>query len=139
MLKIDNLVHEILEAMTTVEPVPGLPGVVEYAAKSGSGLTIDVIYGGVPNTGYAVSLAGYEVNVAANVLPLALRQYIRAYMPLLEKYWLGLWEKDGRIYLDVTTIEESFEEALKLARENKQIAFYHLDTDTTHFTADYRA
>lgn len=137
MLKIDNLVHKILEAMTTVEPVPGLPGVVEYATKSGSGLTIDVVTQEVPYTGYAVSLAGFEANVSPNALPLALRQYIRAYMPLLEKYWLGLWEKDGRIYIDVTTIEDTFDEALETARINQQIAFYHLDTDTTHYTADY--
>lgn len=125
--------------MTTVETVPNIPGIVDYTPKPNSGITIDVITHEQPRSGYAVSLAGYEVSVSPNVLGLALRQYIRAYMPLLEKYWLGLWEHNGRIYIDVTTIEETFDEALKTARQNKQLAFYHLDTDTEHTVANYSA
>lgn len=139
MLKIDLLIHEIIEAVARVEPIPGLPGVVEYTTKPDAGITIDIVSHERPTSGYAVSLAGYEVKVSANTLPLAARQFIRYYEPLLAKNYLGAWTENNKVCLDVTTVLDSFGEALEAARINQQRAFYNLSTGKTYFTADYSA
>ena len=139
MLRVDNLIHEIMSAVVTVEPVPGLPGVAEYTPKPNGGITINVVTHEQPRSGYAVSLEGYETKVSANVLGLALRQFIRYYSPTIENYYLGAWVEDDKVCLDITTVVDSLDEALDLARINKQRAIYHLDTNTTHFTADSSA
>ena len=64
-----------------------------------------------------------------------LTSYARDKSDLLrrKKAHLGAWwdEKTDNLFLDISLVVDDLEEAKQLARENDQLAIYHLDTGET--------
>lgn len=135
MFKIDLLIHDLIEATTRVEMIDGLPGIVEYFPIENSGLTVDVVTREQPKNGYVVGLEPYSTDIGPSALGIGIRAYIRQYANILTSpnYYLGIWACGGRYYLDICKIVDTYKTAYVLAEKNNQIAFYHIDTDATHY------
>ena len=97
-------------------------------------------------SGYAVSPYPHAERIVTNRTLTAadLADYLADYADLLTRpnHCLGVWTNDGSdtdtdttgIYLDVSIIVPDADTANRIAADHDQIAFYHLDTDTTHLT-----
>jgi len=89
-------------------------------------------------SGYAVSIDKSSERVFDELTEDNLEDYIREFWDdlTLEGRHLGGWynKADNKIYLDVPIIVDDFDTATRLASENDQIAFFHLDTFTEYQT-----
>jgi hypothetical protein len=50
----------------------------------------------------------------------------------LAAHYIGGWTKDGLYYLDISIPVEGYEQAMKVARQNRQETIYHPATDTVY-------
>ena len=41
-------------------------------------------------------------------------------------YNLGGWINDGKLYLDISVVYDNEEEAIRMAKENKQLAYFDI-------------
>jgi len=98
--------------------------------KSG-GTTISV-FGKVPKKGYALSIyKGRELKVPAKqITSKHFKDYIKSNKDVLSQkdHFVGSWHNtdDGYVYLDVSVVKNNLDDAMKLARENKQLAVFDL-------------
>lgn len=82
------------------------------------------------NTGYMVSLAGYEKQLKIDSLAL---NEVNKYLLLAKKLkaYCGLWIDNGVLFLDISIRVNDLKLAKSLAIKNKQLAIYDLATATT--------
>ena len=85
------------------------------------------------NSGYMVSLAGYEKKLKIDSLAL---NEINKYLSLAKKLkgYCGLWIDNNILYLDISIKVNNLQLAKSLAIKNNQIAIYDLATATTIYT-----
>lgn len=76
------------------------------------------------NTGYMVSIKGKELQVPKDnikALRIALKCYI---LDTPKPYYIGAWVDNGIVYIDNSLRVTTKKEALKIAKENEQLAIY---------------
>lgn len=106
--------------------------VVEQTRKPGGGSTTNLKTGKSPTEGYSVSpYKDREWKVPEDKFGIhTVDAYIEQNADLLslENHHLGTWNNkdDKNVYLDVSIIESSLEDAKRVARENNQLAIYGL-------------
>lgn len=90
-----------------------------------------------PDTGYMVSLQGHECKLPI-LDTLGVVQYIKDVSERLitDECYIGSWfnEQDELWYLDVSVQVDNLEEAFRIARENKQIAFWDCERKVLKYT-----
>lgn len=114
-----------------------LQNVTSRILKDG-GITYDCRGQVQVRSGFAVS--PYKRN--ERVIPMAefghqsVRQYVEdnAGLLILRDHYLGAWIDGSSVYLDVAVVVSSMDEARETARAASQLAFFCLDTFTTHET-----
>lgn len=103
------------------------------------GCTVNVFTGISPSVGYAVSIypeceRRIESHDAA-ILSEAIAAYIVEFSDILRSAvnCLGTWDnpEDCLIYLDISAVYQSLEDAIRIGRENSQIAIFDLSTFET--------
>lgn len=113
-------------------PKPAPKGVLHSMLQPDGGFTYNVLSGHQPKVGFALSIHPDrgEVVDAKDTNVVALAKYTAKNWDLLSKKgnYLGGWHNpdDGRVYLDVSTVVKTAEEADKLSREAKQLAYFDL-------------
>lgn len=84
--------------------------------------------GDVPTDGYMVALEGHEETYPVELFcPEVLSGYVARHFDVLTgtgAVYLGAWQSDGLVYLDVSECVPSLAKALFLARERKQLAVW---------------
>lgn len=87
-----------------------------------------------PTTGYMVSLSGYETifEDTPNWRGLALDILKKLTLADTKDYplYIGGWYDNGHYYLDVSRNMSDYEEAMRFADENNQLAVYDIANDT---------
>lgn len=108
--------------------------------KSAGGFTHNLLTGSDESHGYAVALPGHEGVLPGHASSSDIAAYAKKHLKELsnKQARLGGWYngEDGKTYLDVSHVHGGFNEALKKARDNKQIALYDLDTGNEYHTLD---
>jgi len=108
-----------------------LKDIKEYI-KENKGITLDIntMKNTTINTGYSVSLAGYETkekNIDKTME--IVKDYIKAVKNLNKNnLFVGVWydEKTQYYYIDISMIINKRREAERIAKDNKQLAIYDL-------------
>ena len=100
-----------------------------------SGLTLNIKNGTefIADTGYMVSLYGHEETHSVYSLTIDdIRTYIFAnFYPLRKsRHFFGMWRNLDKVYLDVSVYVPTFEDAVRLGRENNQLAIFDLANKT---------
>lgn len=102
-----------------------------YKYHTGEGTTQRVTH----TTGFYVSLHGFETRVPAIRMstPYVVSEYCKrhAFELSIPGNYLGIWTDDGTTYLDVTLHVKGRQDALDLARANKQRAIWDIANGTT--------
>ena len=74
---------------------------------------------------YMVAIAGYEVIIPVEEFNGSVVELYSKYsMPRIINATLGTWVHNNNVYLDSSIAFSSLEEALKVAKENNQIAIF---------------
>lgn len=105
------------------------------------GATFNLVTGTSPTTGFVVSERGFELKlklfgpvINRDILISAIvREFIRENGMELNspENFLGGWIDDGELFLDISRVYDNEHDALRIAVENGQKAYYHIDTDKT--------
>jgi hypothetical protein len=111
------------------------------------GFTYNPRKGTHPNKGWVVSFAhGEQTYKADDFTAKELTKYMKRYKHVLQQQtktpvYFGGWvdRKTGKIYLDVSTVVPSKDEAMALGQRYDQKAIFHLDTFTTHYLEEAQA
>jgi len=110
------------------------PSLAERLQKEG-GFTYSVISKRSPKEGFVVSAHPEREQVmdASKLRPDMLRQYVKENRDLLTKpgNYLGGWLDGDKVYLDVSTVVESKQEAVRLGKEHDQIGVYDIKAGET--------
>jgi hypothetical protein len=88
--------------------------------------------------GYMVSMKGQEVSMLHGLFGVGqLHSFIKDKSELLLApfHYLGAWEFGGKIFLDVSQMWVSFDEAIRTAKENEQIAMWDCKNKRNVFMA----
>jgi hypothetical protein len=110
----------------------GLAGLLHDVAQPDGGFTYSPLSQTKPITGYALSVyKGREQALPlSEVTPQALARYTKANWDLLsqENNYLGAWHnpENHQVYLDISTVVKSPEEAERLGRQHQQLAYFDL-------------
>lgn len=97
-------------------------------ATSNGGFTYNPLYGATPQRGYAVALQGYgKIYEPGAVTIDDLREYLRESGEQMKDpaRYIGGWINDGKLYLDVSIVLPTEEEARKTGRMNDQTDVYN--------------
>lgn len=89
-----------------------------------------------PNHGYMVSIKGHETKVNASgkkSFQYDIAQYIKSKADILisgitDDKFIGAWIDNDYLYLDVSILVDSETEALQIAKENNQLAYFNNET-----------
>lgn len=97
--------------------------------NNGATLTSDLDNATIDN-GYMVSLAGYEIKTTIELLS---SEMLKEYQSIAKQHnaFVGLWLDNNELYLDISVNIKDKQQALKMARDNKQLAIYHMDKGAT--------
>lgn len=105
------------------------------------GATFNLVTGTSPTTGFVVSEKGFELKlklfgnaITREILVNAIvREFIRENGFELNRpeNFLGGWIDDGELFLDISRVYDNEHDALRVAVENGQKAYYHIDNDKT--------
>jgi len=104
------------------------------------GFSINVNTGAIPGAGYMVSIPGAEEirNIASfdykDIKSYAARHFEQLAIP---GAYLGAWLDGSEVYLDISINLDNLQDALGLARNNKQLAIYDLASDESIYLAAY--
>ena len=107
--------------------------VVGAIGQPDQGFTYNPLTDSSPTTGYAVSAhKDRELVVdAKTVNAVTLTEYVLKNQDLLKQSgnYLGGWNnpKDGKVYLDISTVVQTADEAQSLAASNNQLAYFDLE------------
>lgn len=97
--------------------------------------------GDAPTIGYMVSLdkADEQVEDLQDITPSDIQEYRDEHASALAHpdVYLGAWENDGKVYLDVSAHFDDLSKAMKAASSNDQLAVYDLGTGRSLMTSDY--
>jgi hypothetical protein len=106
------------------------------AILENGGATFNLVTGTSPTIGYVVSEKGYEKQielfgnkVAREILVYSyVKMYVSEHGFMLSDvtYNLGGWINDGKLYLDISVVYDNEEEAIRMAKENKQLAYFDI-------------
>ena len=100
---------------------------LKQAVKTNGGatLTSDLDNAAI-DSGYMVSLAGHEFKTNIDLLTIEL---LKDYQRIAEQYnaYVGLWLDGDDLYLDISTNIQDQQQAIKMARDNNQLAIYDID------------
>lgn len=108
-------------------------------AKLDRGFTISTSTLASPRSGYVVALPDHEVEIA-NVEVFTRRDLQRIVARYVEDHrsalawpnrFLGGWVENGSLFLDVVKIYADPDAALAAGRAARQVAIFHLDTQST--------
>ncbi len=94
------------------------------------GLSYNPVYGTTPDTGYAVSLKGYELKIPLQAFrPRYIEEYIVNHLAQFEihELYLGAWVHEKLVYLDISRVVISPQHAMELGYENEQIAVFDIE------------
>jgi hypothetical protein len=105
------------------------------------GATFNLVTGTSPTTGFVVSERGFEditpifgddvtkeILVSSSVYMFIRKNGFELNDP---KNFLGGWIDDGRLFLDISRVYDNEHDALRIAVDNGQEAYYHIDNDKT--------
>jgi hypothetical protein len=112
--------------------LPKVSGILDAIHRADGGFTYHAVTGEQPTTGFALSLHPDREAIMddSQATVVALAQYAAKNWDLLKESgnFMGGWHNpdDGKVYLDVSTVVKTAEEADRLAREAKQIAYFDL-------------
>jgi hypothetical protein len=112
--------------------LPKVGGILDAIHRADGGFTYHAVTGDQPTTGFALSLHPDREAIMddSQATVVALAQYAAKNWDLLKESgnFMGGWHNpdDGKVYLDVSTVVKTAEEADRLAREAKQIAYFDL-------------
>jgi len=88
-----------------------------------------------PNNGFMVSIKGHELSIPYNLngIQYDIARYIKSKADILisglsENKFLGAWLDNGLLYLDVSILVDTEIEAIQLAKENNQLAYFNNST-----------
>jgi hypothetical protein len=94
-----------------------------------------------PNHGFMVSIKGHEktYNADKNSFNYEIADFINGKAILLlsgisenyDKIFLGGWIDNGLLYLDVSFLVDTETEAIKMAKDNEQLAYFNNTTKET--------
>lgn len=119
--------------MTTVLPSRvDVQGLSELLAEPDGGFTIDVRTGARVNCGYAVSIfPQFSTELPlADATPAVIGEYIERHAAVLHNPFnrLGGWHdpETGRVWLDISLVLASRNEAIRWAEASNQIAIFDL-------------
>lgn len=105
---------------------------LDQVAKPDGGFTFSVTSHTAPQKGYALSLhkEAEQTFDAKDLTPKDLVEYTLKHWDLLQlaNNYLGAWHnpEDDRVYLDVSTVLDSAQEAERIGREHRQLAYFDL-------------
>jgi hypothetical protein len=125
----------IAEHLRNEDADPAHTSMMAQAVRDKGGFTYSVVTDTSPTSGYAVS--PYKDREA--VIPLEnldarrLVNYIKSNRDLLEKedHNLGGWVDDGKVYLDISIVAKTPEDAEAICKEHNQLAYFDLVNMTT--------
>lgn len=97
--------------------------------NNGATLTSDLDTATIDN-GYMVSLQGYEIKTSIDLLT---SEMLKEYQSIAKQCnaFIGLWMDANELYLDISVNIQDEKQALKVARDNNQLAIYHMDKGAT--------
>lgn len=77
------------------------------------------------NSGFMVSLQGHEIKTSVNLLTV---EMLEDYKDIARNNnaFIGLWMDGSDLYVDISINVHEEAEALRLARDNKQLAIYNI-------------
>lgn len=109
---------------------------VESVTGSKGGSTINK-FGAEVTRGIAVAISkDIECKIeGGHIFRPAVKSWVRRQIPLIEAndyFCFGAWREDGDYYFDVVDVlpDRQLTRALEVAKENDQIAIFHLSTQT---------
>lgn len=92
-------------------------------------------------SGYCVAMQGYELQVTLQDFTIkTLQEYINTHKKVFLRYpeaKLGTWINENIVYIDISKIYTNKKTAIKIAKENKQLAIFDLKT-LTEITINYK-
>lgn len=94
-----------------------------------------------PNTGYAVSLKGFETKIPVEIVSLGLfRELLKRYQELARKHiaYIGAWIDEGYLYLDLSMILHDMTHAIEVAKRNEQKAIYNFENGETIYIEEVK-
>jgi hypothetical protein len=107
------------------------------------GATFNLVTGTSPTTGYVVSEAGFELRLKLFgddltkqiLINSIVVNFIREFGFELNnpKNFIGGWIDGKHLYLDISRVYDNEHDALRMAVENKQKAYYSIDKDKTTY------
>ncbi len=106
------------------------------------GATFNLVTGTSPTTGFVVSERGFEDVTPIFVGDMVTKQIIVSTAVSLfirkngfelndPENYLGGWIDDGSLFLDISRVYDNEHDALRIAVNNGQKAYYHIDNDKT--------
>ena len=105
------------------------------------GATFNLVTGTSPTTGFVVSERGFELklelfgNEAVREILIngIVKDFVKENGMELNnpENFLGGWIDDGELFLDISRVYDNEHDALRIAVENGQRAYYHIDNDKT--------
>jgi len=107
-------------------------GLLKSISKPDAGFTYHAVSHRQPKTGYALSIykSREQLHTAKSITPADLARYVRKNSDLLAKgdHYLGAWHnpKDDKVYLDVSRVVRTAQEAERLGRDHNQEAYFDL-------------
>lgn len=117
---------------TGLPTLPKVEGILDAIGRPDGGFTYHAVTGEQPTTGFALSIHRDREAVMddSQATVVALARYAAKNWGLLKESgnFIGGWHNpdDGKVYLDVSTVVETAEEADRLARAADQIAYFDL-------------
>lgn len=102
------------------------------------GFTVQPVTNDSPTKGFVLSIYPEREAIydADKVSPKTIRDYLRKNIDFIKgnpKRHLGGWLDGGKVYLDISEIVNNAEEAMRLCKEHKQLAFFDLEKMETIF------
>jgi len=102
--------------------------------RANGGSSTDLL-GKSPTTGYMVSIyPGRELSLyEEDFTPYAIANYIANHVEVLarEDHYLGTWNTNGLIYLDIALNVPKLEEALSLGLRHRQLAVFSVEENAS--------
>lgn len=99
------------------------------SANNGATLTSNLETATI-DSGYMVSLAGYEIKTSITLLT---SEMLKEYQSIAQQQnaYIGLWLDNDELYLDISVNIKDEQQALRMARDNNQLAMYHIEKGVT--------
>lgn len=138
-VRLGNSIQDVTRSMPKTPKKLGQQDVVNKAAElteKNGGATIS-LNGDIPTKGYAFApRKDTEFVVAKDAFnPNVLNDYVTKHYDELSRpdAHIGIWEDDGKIYMDISTVLADEAQAMKAAQASDQLAVFNLETFETKY------